>query len=72
MQCNSEKFQPGQIEFLTKNREGIKATLITQNILKKVKLLNPKRVQTLELYTTKHVLACHYFIAYNGQSAVVP
>jgi len=27
MQCNSEKFQPGQIEFLTENREGIKATL---------------------------------------------
>jgi len=27
MQCNSEKFQPGQIEFLTRNREGIKATL---------------------------------------------
>jgi len=27
MQCNLEKFQPGQIEFLTENREGIKATL---------------------------------------------
>jgi len=24
MQCNPEKFQPGQIEFLTENREGIK------------------------------------------------
>jgi len=27
MQCNSEKFQLNQIEFLTKNREGINATL---------------------------------------------
>jgi len=27
MQCNSEKFQPGQIEILTENREGINATL---------------------------------------------
>jgi len=27
MQCNSEKFQPVQIEFLTENREGVKATL---------------------------------------------
>jgi len=26
MQCNSEKFQPGQIEILTENREGINAT----------------------------------------------
>jgi len=26
MQCNSVKFQPGQIEFLTENRDGIKAT----------------------------------------------
>jgi len=26
MQCNSEKFQPGQIEILTKNRGGINAT----------------------------------------------
>jgi len=26
MQCNSEKFQPGQIAFLTENREGINAT----------------------------------------------
>jgi len=29
MQCNLEKFQHGQIEFLTENREGIKATLLT-------------------------------------------
>jgi len=29
MQCNSEKFQPGQIEFLTENREGINETLET-------------------------------------------
>jgi len=27
MQCNPEKFQPGQIEILTENREGINATL---------------------------------------------
>jgi len=27
MQCNSEKFQLGQIELLAENREGIKATL---------------------------------------------
>jgi len=27
MQCNSEKFQPGQIAILTENREGINATL---------------------------------------------
>jgi len=26
MQCNSEKFQPRQIEILTENREGINAT----------------------------------------------
>jgi len=26
LQCNSEKFQLGQIEFLTENREGINAT----------------------------------------------
>jgi len=26
MQCNSEKFQPGQIKCLTENREGINAT----------------------------------------------
>jgi len=32
MQCNSEKFQPGQIEFLTENREGIKATLYIRTI----------------------------------------
>jgi len=30
MQCNLEKFQFGQIEFLTENREGIKATLLIQ------------------------------------------
>jgi len=28
MECNSEKFQLGQIEFLTKNREGINATQV--------------------------------------------
>jgi len=27
MQCNTEKIQLGQIEFLTENREGINATL---------------------------------------------
>jgi len=27
MQCNSEKFQPGQIKFLIENREGINPTL---------------------------------------------
>jgi len=32
MQCNSEKFQPGQIEFLTGNREGINATSYSVNI----------------------------------------
>jgi len=26
MQCNSEKFQPGQIEILTENCQGINAT----------------------------------------------
>jgi len=30
MQCNSEKFQPGQIEILTENREGINATSVLQ------------------------------------------
>jgi len=31
-QCNSEKFQSGQIEFLIENREGIKTTLAVSNI----------------------------------------
>jgi len=33
MQCNSGKFQLGQIEFLTANREGINATLCLHAIL---------------------------------------
>jgi len=28
MQCSSEKFQPGQIEILTENREGINTILV--------------------------------------------
>jgi len=28
MQCNSEKFQPGQIEFLSEIREGVNETLL--------------------------------------------
>jgi len=40
MQCNLEKFQPGQIEFLTENREGIKATLVfTFQLLFNINLL---------------------------------
>jgi len=40
MQCNLEKVQPGQIEFLTENREGIKATLraVTHPITPMLKL----------------------------------
>jgi len=35
MQCNSKKFQLGQIEFLTENREGINATLASIYIKQK-------------------------------------
>jgi len=31
MQCNSEKFQLGHIEFLTENHEGIHIEFLTEN-----------------------------------------
>jgi len=40
MQCNLEKFQPGQIEFLNENLEGIKATLDCLPIWLYVELVN--------------------------------
>jgi len=58
-QCNSEKFQPGQIEILTKNREGINATLFEKE--KRLHWRNISGFQQCNFYSDI-MFCCRYIL----------